>query len=445
MVQLWFRTLIGAVLALLAVPALAANGQKVALIVANAQYSGTSSLTNPPNDAALIAKSAKAAGFTSVTLINDASLQNFQRALRDFREKANGADVAMVYYAGHGIEGSGKNWLLPVDAQLQSELDLRYEAIELDLVLESISGADLRMVVLDACRNNPFGRSWKSGTRAVTRGLGQADVDDVLVIYAAAPGQTASDGTGGNSPFATSLAKRLTQPGLPVQMLGGSVRDDVLKATDGMQRPFVSASITGTPVYLVQGSASPATAPASVTPSIDEATLDALAWQGALGAGSADAFREYKAQFPSGRFVKLADQNITKLSAAPAPEVRREAPRIASQPVQSGQLAQEPAYRPISALAAPALIFPNSSRARLMPAMLIDLSPVQLRLARNEIFARHGFIFNTPELAAYFGRFDWYQPMTRDVKLNAIEQANVAMLQTAERASARPGPRARRN
>ncbi|MEO1046515.1 MAG: caspase family protein [Pseudomonadota bacterium] len=140
---------------------------------------------------------------------------------------------------------------MPVDAILNKARDLPYEAVDLERVMETLDGAQVRMVVLDACRNNPFARTWKSGTRAVRRGLAGIEVDDVIVIYAAAPGQTASDGDGAaNSPFATALARRLPEIDLPLQLLGGSVRDDVLAATNGDQRPFVSASVTGTPIYL---------------------------------------------------------------------------------------------------------------------------------------------------------------------------------------------------
>jgi hypothetical protein len=405
--------------------------RKVALIIANGQYANTSMLANPTNDARIVAESAKRAGFETVTLANNLSLAQFQRALRDFREKASGAQVAMVYYAGHGIEGAGKNWLIPVDAALNSDLDLPYEAVDLERVLEAISGAQVRMIVLDACRNNPFGRSWRSTTRAVTRGLSGVEVDDVLVIYAAAPGQTASDGDGGNSPFATSLAKRLTQPDLPLQLLGGTVRDDVLAATKGSQRPFVSASITGTPVYLVPRSAAPvATAPAQIATSIDEATLDALAWQGALGANSVDAFREYQSQFPKGRFVKLAEQNITRINqASPAPSRLPEA-----QPQ-----AQTPRMRPVlqamasTRLPPPALVFPNSSTRLVTFGQLVGMSLPQLRLARNEIFARHGFTFASPDLTAYFKRFDWYNPRDGEVQLNPIEKRNIELFKEAER------------
>ncbi|WP_447756303.1 caspase family protein [Sphingopyxis fribergensis] len=292
----------------------AAEARKVALIIGNGDYANTSRLANPANDIKIIAASARQAGFDDVTVAADLAVNDFQKAMRDFRAKADGAEVAMVYYAGHGIEAQGKNWLIPTDAQLKSDLDLPYEAINLDRLMESVSGAQIRMVVLDSCRNNPFGRSWRSGTRAVENGLAGVEADDVLVIFAAAPGQTAADGTGGNSPFATSLAKRLPQPDVPVQLLGGLIRDDVLKATGGSQRPFVSASITGTPVYLVPRAAA-TSAPAA---SGDRAAIEDLLWKGALTENSVRAFSAYLAEFPSGKFSAQAGDNIGRLLKNPA-------------------------------------------------------------------------------------------------------------------------------
>ncbi|HEY0598408.1 caspase family protein, partial [Sphingopyxis sp.] len=141
-----------------------AEARKVALVIGNSDYSNTSRLNNPANDIRIIAASAKQAGFDDVTVAADLAVNDFQKAMRDFRAKADGAEVAMVYYAGHGIEAQGKNWLIPTDAQLKSDLDLPYEAINLDRMMEAVSGAQIRMVVLDSCRNNPFGRSWRSGT-----------------------------------------------------------------------------------------------------------------------------------------------------------------------------------------------------------------------------------------------------------------------------------------
>ncbi|MEF9979343.1 MAG: caspase family protein [Thermomonas sp.] len=308
-------------LALLCLPLDAAQAQarkRVALLIGNAGYASATTLGNPHNDVRLVAESAKQAGFQTVTIRHDLGMAQFQQALREFRALADGAEVAMVYYAGHGMEGNGRNWLIPTDAGLASDRDLPYEAINLDQVMEAIEGATLRMVVLDACRNNPFGRGWRGGTRALSRGLGGVEADDVLVIYAAAPGQVAADGEAGNSPFAKALAVRLAEPGLPVQMLGGAVRDDVLAATGGSQRPFVSASITGKAYYLVQagtGGATAGMAPAPV-PVLDAQALDLATWQGAIAANSAAAFEDYLRSHPQGRFRVQAEQNLARVSAS---------------------------------------------------------------------------------------------------------------------------------
>tara|TARA_R110000824_G_scaffold195149_1_gene377827 strand:+ start:6706 stop:8640 length:1935 start_codon:yes stop_codon:yes gene_type:complete len=240
------------------------EAKRVALVIGNSAYVNTSSLPNPVNDANIVADSARKAGFDDVVVALDLTVSSFQRELRTFREKANGADVAMIYYAGHGLEGQGENWLIPIDAKLKTAFDLPYESINLERMMESVSGARIRMVVLDACRNNPFGKGWASGTRTVMQGLAEFDADGVLVIYAAAPGQIATDGSGFNSPFAESLAKRLPQPDLPIQMLAGMIRDDVLAATGGAQRPFTSTNITGTPVYLVQAKPTEPESPAAL-------------------------------------------------------------------------------------------------------------------------------------------------------------------------------------
>ena len=297
------------------------EAKKVALIIGNAEYQNTSPLENAGNDAKLVAEAATRAGFDQVTVALDQSVDDFRLTLRRFREQADGADVAMVYYAGHGLEGQGENWLVPTDAELNSSFDLPFETINLNRLMETVSGAQVRVVVLDACRNNPFANSSRAGSRAVTRGLAGIDVDDVLVIYAAAPGQTASDGDGTNSPFAISLAGRLPESDLPLQLLGGSVRDDVLKATGGKQRPFVSASITGTPIYLAPRTPVPtagSVAPGAVaTAGVDQSELEGITWRGALATDSVSAFSTYLSLFPSGEYASLAAEKISALLAAP--------------------------------------------------------------------------------------------------------------------------------
>lgn len=225
-----------------AFPAHAAT--RVALVIGNAAYVDQDTLANPANDARLIGEALSKAGFETITLKTDLGLIGFRAALRQFRELAAGAEVALFYYAGHGIEANGVNWLIPTDAGLAEERDLESKAIPVNLVLEALRGAQMRILVLDACRDNPIRPSAKQG-------LGRLETDNVLILFAAAPGAKADDGDGANSPFALALAKRLAEPGLSVQDLGLHVRFDVLKATRDRQSPHVSANITPTKLYLV--------------------------------------------------------------------------------------------------------------------------------------------------------------------------------------------------
>ncbi|WP_156679250.1 caspase family protein [Sphingomonas profundi] len=294
-----------------------AGERRVALVIGNGNYASVGPLLNPIADAGIVADALRKVAFDSVTVASDLDRGGFERALRAFRAQAAGAKVAMIYYAGHGVEDGGHNWLIPVDATLQSNFDLAYEAIDLDRVMEAVAGAKVRLVVLDACRNTPFARRWPRATRGMVRGLGEIAVDDYLVIFAAAPGQTANDGMRINSPFAVSLSRRLQQIDLPVQLLGNAVRDDVLAATGGEQRPFVSSSISAMLVYLApQPRLAPAARPGEPRLFLDVAALDALAWKGALRANTREAFEEYSTQFPNGRFVRIAEQNVRRLSSA---------------------------------------------------------------------------------------------------------------------------------
>ena len=238
-------------LLLVAGASVAGAEKRVALVIGNGAYKAQRLLENPANDARLVSQALTAARFAVVDTKTDLGIGEFRQALRRFQSLSTGADVAFVYFAGHGIEVGGVNWLIPTDAELAADRDLEYEAIKTDLVLQALAGANLRVLVIDACRDNPFGRGWRSATRNTVAGLAKLEADDVLVLFAAAPGRTASDGSEGNSPFAKALARRLPEPGVPIQLLGGNVRDDVLAATNGVQRPYVSASITGRPFYLI--------------------------------------------------------------------------------------------------------------------------------------------------------------------------------------------------
>jgi hypothetical protein len=228
-------------------------GTRVALVIGNSNYSAVGHLPNPPRDAAVLAQTLRDAGFKTVQVENDLSSEAMRRALRDFSAQAAAADWAVIYYAGHGIEIGGQNYLVPVDARLKSDRDVQFEAVPLEQVLTSIEGAKkLRLVILDACRDNPFTQQMTRSvaSRSVGRGLARIEPDGgTLVAYAAKHGQVAQDGEGENSPFVSALVKHIGTPGTEINFLFRKVRDDVLAATGRMQEPFVYGSLPGENFY----------------------------------------------------------------------------------------------------------------------------------------------------------------------------------------------------
>src|SRR5215468_2458224 len=240
--------------------------KRVALVLGNSAYQNVPPLANPVNDAALMADTLKRAGFDVVDFRQNLSALDTRRVLRDFADKSTNADVAVIYYAGHGIEIDGSNYMIPVDARLERDNDVYDEAFSLDRVLVSVESAKkLRLVILDACRDNPFAQTMKRtlASRSIGRGLAKVEPanPNTLIAYSAKAGSTAQDGNGRNSPFTTALSNHLTTPGLDVRKAFGFVRDDVLKATASRQEPFVYGSLGGDDVALVPAPAA-AAAPA---------------------------------------------------------------------------------------------------------------------------------------------------------------------------------------
>src|SRR5689334_24997879 len=235
-------------------PALA--DKRVALVIGNSSYDKAPRLPNPANDAALMAETLKSAGFDSVELRRDLKIADMRRALRDFVDKSRDADVAVIYYAGHGIEVDGVNYLVPVDAVLERDIDIYDEAMSLERVLVSVEPArKLRLVILDACRDSPFTKSMNRtvASRAIGRGLAKIEPTNpnTLIAFASKAGSTASDGDGKNSPFTTALVNHVTKPGLDLRKAFGYVRDDVLKSTGNKQEPYLYGSLGGDDLSLV--------------------------------------------------------------------------------------------------------------------------------------------------------------------------------------------------
>jgi hypothetical protein len=235
----------------------AAADRRVALVIGNAAYKNASTLSNTINDSTAIANLFKSVGFEVVISRNDLGVVDFKRSVREFLLTAETADIAVVYYAGHGIEVGGNNYLIPVDARLGRDYDVEDEAVSLERIIWALQPVKrLRLILLDACRDNPFPAKIRSAglTRATVTG-GLAKIEDVsadtLVAFAAKAGSISYDGDGGNSPYATALLRHLAEPGLDIRIALGRVRDEVLSMTRGRQEPFIYGSLGGATIPLV--------------------------------------------------------------------------------------------------------------------------------------------------------------------------------------------------
>jgi hypothetical protein len=336
---------LAATLLLACQPAWAAK--RVALVLGNSAYQNVARLPNPVNDGAAIAATLKDAGFDVVDSRHDLAAAETRRALRDFADKARDADIAVVYYAGHGIEVDGTNYLIPVDARLERDTDVYDEAFSLDRVLLAIEPAkQLRLVILDACRDNPFARVMKRtvASRAIGQGLAKVEPasPNTLIAYAAKAGSTAADGDSRNSPFTAALVKHITTPGLDVRKAFGFVRDDVLKNTSNRQEPYVYGSLGGDDVPLVPGKAVAGASSAQA-----DARRD---YELALQIGNKEALNAYLAQVPDGFYANLARLQLAKLAAEETRIAATEKARIAER--ERARLATEGAQQAQQARAA---------------------------------------------------------------------------------------------
>ena len=319
---------------------------RVALVVGNSGYQREARLSNPANDAADMSAALGRLGF-EVTTALDVGMNELREALRGFTRRSEGAEVSLVFYAGHGLEMNGENYLVPVDARLERDVDVRFETVPLDEVLASTEGAGLRVVILDACRNNPLARSMqrRSGVRSLSRGsFGELNesllLDGTVVAYAASAGTTAADGAGRNSPYTAALLAHLEQP-LEIGMLFRRVRAHVLESTNERQRPHEYLSLVRDH-YLVapNPSAAEAAVPSATASAGGDAMLqsqqrETLFWESINESSNPADFEAYLAQWPSGVFAPLARNRIPELRAA----------RSRPTPMPAGGRAAEPGRR----------------------------------------------------------------------------------------------------
>jgi Caspase domain len=325
--------------------------KRVALVVGNSNYKNAAVLPNPGNDATAIAATLKNAGFDIVDSRLDLTASEMRRVLREFADQARDSDVAVIYYAGHGIEIDGTNYLIPTDATLQRDTDVYDEAFSLDRILLAIEPArQLRLVIVDACRNNPFAETMKRtvSSRTVSRGLARIEPTstNTLVAFAAKAGLTALDGASRNSPYATALIKHIATPGLDVRRAFGYIRDDVLQATGNRQEPYVYGSLGGADVALVPVAPvapTPPPTPPTPTPTVSPQSEIRQDFELALQVGNQSALNAFLAQYPDGFYASLAKLQLAKIAVEEAGAAATEKAGLAEQ--ERARLAAEGAQR----------------------------------------------------------------------------------------------------
>jgi Caspase domain len=365
-------------------PALA--DKRVALVIGNSGYQNVARLGNPTNDASAITEILKGAGFDLVESRRDLKISEMRRVFRDFANSSRDADVAVVYYAGHGIEVEGTNYLIPIDASLEQDLDVYDEAFSLDRILVTIEPAkQLRLVILDACRNNPFAKAMKRtiGSRAIGMGLAKVEPTspNTLIAFASKAGSTASDGDSRNSPFTAALVRHITKPGLDLRKAFGFVRDDVLKNTSNKQEPYVYGSLGGDDVPLV---------PAK--PVVAEPLRNAQAdirrdYELALQVGTKKVWDAFIANYPSGFYTELAEAQRGRSIAEETRIAATEKARLAEQ--EKARLALEGAKQTDQAKAATQATAAEEARLAAEKATQVEQAKVlaaeKLRVAAEKV------------------------------------------------------------
>ena len=289
---------------------------RVALVIGNSAYE-TGPLRNPINDARIMAATLRDLGFDVIERL-DVDQKAMKRAVGDFGDRlevAGKAAVGLFYYAGHGVQTEGINYMIPVKADIERERDVDIEAVSANAVLRTMAfaGNRVNIVVMDACRNNPYARSFRSSVR----GLARMDAaQGTLIAYATSPGNVAADGDGANSPYTAALVEALRTPGLTVEKMFKAARNRVVAMTDGRQVPWESSSLTGADLYLAAApAAAPATAAAPAAPAMVGLTPEMMFWQSIQDSKMPSDYEAYLQQFPNGTFAALARSRL----AAPKP------------------------------------------------------------------------------------------------------------------------------
>lgn len=357
MVMRTLTTLTIAIWALFAslVPSLAEK--RVALVIGNSTYQNVPALKNPKNDATDTSRALKRLGFEVIEGI-DLDHQSMQKRIRQFSRALKGADIGLFYYAGHGLQVNGENYLAPVNTTLSDENDLDFETIKLNLILRQMKrSARINLVFLDACRDNPMGQSLSANSRSANIGRGLARVEEesgMLISFATSPGKIALDGTGRNSPFTKALLKNIATENVSVSDMMIEVRKQVMEETKQKQVPWETSSLTGQFYFNPnqQGTQKVASLqPAATNRNVQkevlvvaDGTVDHTFWTSIQDSNDPELYKEYVKRFPNGVFATLAEAKIKAITQSRAITVEAKAetakPAAPNTQVQTAALTQ---------------------------------------------------------------------------------------------------------
>lgn len=324
---------------------------RVALVIGNSSYSEISALSNPKNDAAVMTKTLKAVGFEVVVLI-DGDRRAMGRAVRTFGHKLRRAGkdaVGLFYYAGHGIQARGDNYLIPIGALVDDHADLRIEALSASDILEQMESAGnrLNLVILDACRNNPF----KGKIRSSNRGLARIQAaSGTLVAFSAAPGQVATDGEGKNSPYTSALIQAMQKPGLTVEHVFKQVRVEVERKTGGQQTPWEESSLLGD-FYFTPAKLATAAPAKPFNPPATAQSADRAAWAVIQETNSKAVLQAFINEFPDSLYTTFARARLTELEAQSSVKTNGEVVSETTSTKQ-GEPEDQPAHDQLASIAA---------------------------------------------------------------------------------------------
>ncbi|MDP1735756.1 MAG: caspase family protein [Sulfuritalea sp.] len=283
------------------------GGKRIALVIGNAAYPGAAALKNPANDARDIAAKLKKLGF-DVTVRTDMRYREMLRSLTEFGDMVQAGSEALFFYAGHGMQVRGRNYLIPLDAEIRTETSVSSEAVDVDQLLDKLSPARLSVVILDACRNNPFERRFRGGGQ----GLAQINAPTgTLIAYATAPGKVAADGEGRNGLYTSELLTAMDVPGIKIEDVFKRVRTNVIKRSGDAQTPWESSSLTGD-FYFRPAEKVGGIKPEPVRLQTAE-EIEQEFWDGIRDSRQAQDFEDYLKLYPNGRFIPLARQKLKGL------------------------------------------------------------------------------------------------------------------------------------